>query len=306
MKNKTYIPTDEMVTNLYNEFVANKNIISMAELRRRHGFGSKSGRKIQLAIYFKYGKENVKRETNRRLGKYRYSKVTGTYRASAETLKKRSESQKKTYRESPHLQKIARENGLKTAGRVQSEEEKIKRANSNRGQKRTPETCENISRALSGKPLSKKHKLALCVPKSTYVAYKRTEETRKKASAITKKQWEDGIHKPTFRSKGQIEVENIIKSFGYDIQPEFLIEGRPYDTLVKSKNLLVEFNGTFWHRDPRFYKVDDVVRTIWKKDGEKIELARKHGYEITTIWQNDWENCKDKSKFIAEILSHYE
>lgn len=315
MKNQTFIPTDKLITSLYEEFINDTKIISIAALRRKHNFGSKSGRKIQLAIYNKYGTADVKKEVNRRLGKYRYSKVTGTYEPTKETLKKRSDSMKKTYASRPELREMARKNAIKThTGRIQSEEEKLKRANSNRGQKRTKETRKKMSIARTGKPLSEKHRLSLRVPKSVIPPpYVRSEITRKKLSEIAKKQWSDGIHKSIFRSKGQIEVENIIKNLGYEIESEFLIAGRPYDTFVKSKNLLIEFNGTFWHRDPRFFLKEvkqegksslhtQKLEEIWNRDKEKIDLAKNNGYKIVTIWQYDWENCEDKEQFIRNIL----
>ena len=305
MKNIKFIPSDELITSLYQEFINNDSIISISALRKKHGYGSKSGRKIQLAIYKKYGEENIKKIAFSRCGKHRRSKITGTYIPSEETLKKRSESLKKKWQNNEHWREISRKNGSKTKGRIQSDEEKLKRANSLRGKKRNEETKMRMSLAKKGKPLSKNHKAALKVPKSTYTTYKRTEETKKKLSEITKQQWKDGVHISTYRSKGQIEVEDVIKSIGYDIKPEFLVEGRPYDTFVLSKNLLIEFNGTFWHRDPRFYKMTDDVKFIHQKDAEKINLAKKHGYDIIVIWQHDWEQCTNKEDYIKNIFKNH-
>ena len=62
MKNETFLPTDEMVDTMYKDFCNDPTILSMSALRRKYGYGSKSGRKIQLAIYAKYGEadENLK------------------------------------------------------------------------------------------------------------------------------------------------------------------------------------------------------------------------------------------------------
>ena len=75
--------------------------------------------------------------------------------------------------------------------------------------------------------------------------------------------------------------------------------------------MVIEFNGTFWHRDPRFYKafplkekytVDKECERVWKNDLEKVDIAKKHGYDVKIIWQYDWENCPDKVKYLKEIL----
>lgn len=316
MKNETFIPSDELVASLYNEFLNNESIISISALRKKHGYGSKSGGKIQRAIYTKYGEAAVKKIALSRCSKYRRSKITGTYRPSPETLAKRSKSIKLSW-ERPGRKEFARIHATRTiVGRIQTEEEKIKRANSNRGQKRTSETCRNISVANKGRIFTEEHKKNMReAPRKKVIShYLRTNEMRKKLSIITKKQWVDGIHKPTYRSKGQIEIENIIKGIGYEVKPEFLIEGRPYDTLVVSKNLLIEYNGTFWHRDPRFFHKEQTHRgnclltekneSVWKRDAEKIELAKRRGYKIVVIWEHDWKICSDKEAYIKNILQH--
>lgn len=306
MKNQKYIVTQKIVDSVYNDFINNEKIFGISSLYKKYNLGSKSGNKVRAAIYALYGEENIKQIAIKRLNIYRRSKVNEKYRPSAETLKKRSDAIKRSYVDNPKLKELRRKNAYNTiVGRVQTDIEKEKRANSLRGKKRNEETRRRMSIAKKGKPLTDAHKNALKVPKSTYVIYKRTDETKKKLSIITKQQWKDGIHKSTYRSKGQIEVENIIKSLKYKVEPEFLIEGRPYDTFIPSKNLLIEFNGTFWHRDPRFYKNDPVVKLIHERDAEKIILAKKHGYDIIVIWQYDWDNCEDKTKYIQNILKNY-
>lgn len=71
--------------------------------------------------------------------------------------------------------------------RVQTEEEKLKRANSNRGKKRTPETCGKISKSLLGKPLSEEHKQALRGPRAK--GRVTSEETKQKLRVIQQAYW---------------------------------------------------------------------------------------------------------------------
>ncbi len=307
MKNQTFIATDETIDALYKEFVANENIISMSHLRRIHGYGSKSGAKVQLAIYKKFGEEMVKKICRSRCAKFRRSKVTGTYRPSTKTLKLRSDSIKKTWANNPRLLQIAINNGKNTKGRIQSDAEKLKRANSLRGKRRTVEQCRNISKALLGRPLSDAHRAALRVKKKTFrTGFKLTSEHKQKLSKKAKREWENGTHTPTYRSKGQIEMENIVQSLGEVISPEHLVGGRPFDTYIKRLNLLLEFNGTYWHRDPRFYKATEDVVQVWNNDTEKHKLAIDLGYKVHVVWQHDWEKCKDKPAMIESIIKQHE
>lgn len=59
--------------------------------------------------------------------------------------------------------------GWKLGGPRQSEETKIKRANANRGKKRNASTGKKISKALSGKPLTKEHREKLSLAKKGHI-----------------------------------------------------------------------------------------------------------------------------------------
>lgn len=73
-----------------------------------------------------------------------------------------------------------------------------------------------------------------------------------------------------------------------------MVDGRPFD--IKINNILIEFNGTYWHLDNRIYNSDyyDKCRKItaseqWKRDEFKLKIAKKNGYSTITVWQYDWE-----------------
>ena len=95
-----------------------------------------------------------------------------------------------------------------------------------------------------------------------------------------------------------------MNKLGYITEDEFIINGRPFDVYIKDKNLLIEFNGSFWHRDPRFskYKNDPTSIKIWNSDKEKIDTAKQMGYDVKVIWQKDWESCENKEEYIKQIL----
>jgi G:T-mismatch repair DNA endonuclease (very short patch repair protein) len=185
----------------------------------------------------------------------------------------------------------------------QTEESKIKRVQSRSWYRPSKETIEKIKKSNSGRKLTEEHKAKL---RKTRIrkGIPHSEETKRKLSQITKSQWKNGIHKPKFKSKGQLEMIEILQKFGFYVKDEHNVGGRPFDAFVKSKNLLIEFNGTFWHRDPRVekYKIDPMSQSIWNHDKEKIDNARKLGYDVKVIWQMDWESCKDKESYIRELL----
>ena len=270
-----------MVDECYQAYINDETIVGFDGLLRSKGLGSKRIIKLRNLIYEKYGKEELIRIYRKRLTKRMHeTRSVESYQHTKEWNEKISEGNKKTFSERPDL-------------REQSRENMIKYCNPH------GHTLEVSKKRLDSRRVGKGWK-----PHSY--------ATKKKISKIFKKKWSSGDYNnrvKSFSSKGQNEVEEIIQSLGYKTKNEYFINGRPYDILVKDKNLIIEFNGTYWHLDPNVYKKDyyDKCRNvyaheIWNKDLEKVDNAKKRGYDVKIIWQHDWENCPDKVKYLKEIL----
>ena len=84
-------------------------------------------------------------------------------------------------------------------------------------------------------------------------------------------------------SNPQFELETFIKSLitsniKRNFRPENKLEA---DIFIKNKNLLIEFNGTYWHREDKLGKLYHLNKTDYF-----INL----GYKIIHIWEYDWIN----------------
>jgi len=63
------------------------------------------------------------------------------------------------------------------------------------------------------------------------------------------------------------------------------------------KNKIIEFNGNFYHANPKFYTADSVIKIsnakiltaeqIWKKDKFKNKMLQSLNYKILIIWEDD-------------------
>ena len=59
-------------------------------------------------------------------------------------------------------------------------------------------------------------------------------------------------------------------------------------------NKIIEFNGTFWHADPRFYNDSMLIREnilakdIHEYDRIKLDELKKHGYDVLVVWEFDY------------------
>lgn len=134
------------------------------------------------------------------------------------------------------------------------------------------------------------------------------------------------IAKYLFENDHHVEVERKI-AFGYkhgcasnytgDLRAQkenanynFMERKRSIDIFV-NENLVIEFDGTFFHMDERFYKPDDynkklkkTAREIWAKDKERNEEIKSHGYDLLVVKEYDFVN--NKEGVLKEILDRAE
>lgn len=113
------------------------------------------------------------------------------------------------------------------------------------------------------------------------------------------------------RSKAEKEIEQYLKKENLDIKVQYLIkkdDGKYYSYDIFCNNKIIEYNGDFWHCNPKKYdaefynpRVKKTAQEIWDKDVEKIKLADDRGYEILTIWETDYK--QNKQKVIEECIS---
>lgn len=98
------------------------------------------------------------------------------------------------------------------------------------------------------------------------------------------------------RDTCNIQHSNNIKNNG---EHRILNSYYSADGYCKETNTIYEFNGSFWHGDPRIYKLTEINKRINKTYGELYENTlkkRKHcednGYKIVECWEYDWKTFK--------------
>lgn len=87
------------------------------------------------------------------------------------------------------------------------------------------------------------------------------------------------------------------------------------DFYDKTKNIVIEFNGDYWHANPNVYKENDIiyqhgeeniVKDIWSHDEKrKQEICEKlNNPTYIVVWENDYK--KDKEGTINKLLKYFE
>jgi len=74
-----------------------------------------------------------------------------------------------------------------------------------------------------------------------------------------------------------------------------------YDFVISNLKICIEFNGDFWHVNPKYYNGDDkniihknkYNKEIWEEDKNKINAIKKRGFEVIIVWESDYRQYKD-------------
>lgn len=117
-------------------------------------------------------------------------------------------------------------------------------------------------------------------------------------------------------SKLEIKFIEKLLELGFEIETQFKIlknidkNGTKhyyfYDARLKDSNILIEFQGDYWHANPLIYKETDfmpfpkgktLVKEVWEGDKVKKEKAEKEGYKLIYIWESEFN-----SGLLEEIL----
>lgn len=86
-------------------------------------------------------------------------------------------------------------------------------------------------------------------------------------------------------------IEKIIELLP-EAEPEFIIGKYSFD--IRYENKLIEFNGDYFHCNPKMYDADfynklskKTAKEIWDKDKKKISIAESNGYKVFVLWEFD-------------------
>ena len=62
---------------------------------------------------------------------------------------------------------------------------------------------------------------------------------------------------------------------------------------------IIEFNGDYWHMNPKIYKANDINKTkkmtaqeVWDFDKRKMECAEERGYKVLYIWESEYNESR--------------
>jgi len=86
-----------------------------------------------------------------------------------------------------------------------------------------------------------------------------------------------------------------------------------YDYVLPEHKIVIEYQGTYWHCDPRFYEKDYwhqkkkcFAHQIWEKDLKKKTLALEKQHQFVALWESDLRNLTNEEikQHLFEIIQN--
>ena len=95
--------------------------------------------------------------------------------------------------------------------------------------------------------------------------------------------------KPVNQSASENQINSFVESLGFETvrSDRSILGGKELDIVIPEKKIAIEFNGLFWHTYPRVAKNYHL---------EKTENAKKAGYRLIHIFEDEWKYRKEQVK----------
>lgn len=191
-----------------------------------------------------------------------------------------------------HFNKLNKNNPCKKC----SLELQIGEGNPFYGKKHSSKTKKQISKSRKGKATGENNSMA-------------KKENRERAAKNRLLTIKETPTKFSSRSKNEIKIYNNIKKKYKNATHSLVIMPYICDIFIPELNLIIEYNGDYWHcnpfkYEPKYYhKIKNMLaEDIWDYDKKKIDLIKNNGYNLEIVWENDYN--KDP-KLIYKIIKKY-
>jgi G:T-mismatch repair DNA endonuclease (very short patch repair protein) len=185
------------------------------------------------------------------------------------------------------------------------------------GKKHSKKTKNQISKSREGKGMGESNGMS-------------NDEHREKSAKMIRQKWKNGEMehvrkimsdkmketrrlgkiKSVVRSKKEKEILLEIKKLGYEVKHSLRVDTKICDIYLPKYNLIIEYNGDYWHCNPKKYGEDyfnqvkgKTAKELWEYDKNKVDLIIKRGYNLEIIWESD---LKDDPDLINKILKKYD
>jgi len=137
--------------------------------------------------------------------------------------------------------------------------------------------------------------------------YRQNPNQRKSRSKRMKKSWEDGSIVPSkkvFQNRSSAEKEMFaFLSDHFEVSRDSIkFDNGKWalpDTILVNKNIIIEYNGDFWHANPSNYLATETIhdgilaQEIWERDELRANALFHEGYFVIVLWEKEYKENKE-------------
>ena len=105
-------------------------------------------------------------------------------------------------------------------------------------------------------------------------------------------------------------IEKCVKPLGIDFNTQYYIKDLHHycDVYIPSKNTIIEFQGDYWHGNPKKFEKDELSEYQLKKV-EKDEILREYcknnAIKLIEVWESDYNKNSEKvTKMLSESVNN--
>ncbi len=109
-----------------------------------------------------------------------------------------------------------------------------------------------------------------------------------------KKEFIKGLKKGLFNSrksgpnKFEQRLYNILKTENIKFISQYEVSGKYYDAYLPDYNVLLEFDGGFWHKESFNDCIYNIQKKNYNNDKKKDFIAKTNGYKLIRIKELDY------------------
>lgn len=94
-----------------------------------------------------------------------------------------------------------------------------------------------------------------------------------------------------------------LRAYNGDVGGQIRVRGQTSWVVgdIHYQNKIIEFNGDFWHANPKKYDADDIIYRnqtaafIWAKDAKKIATLEGRGYSVLVVWESEYRKARKET-----------
>jgi very-short-patch-repair endonuclease len=106
-----------------------------------------------------------------------------------------------------------------------------------------------------------------------------------------------------FPNRFEIAAYKLLSDLKIEFIPQYIINEKfTVDAFIPGKNVVVQFDGDYWHGNPSMYpNPDQRQRKRMGLDISQDAYMKKLGFRVIRIWQSDFTNIKNVESILSVI-----